>query len=111
MPSFAMTKRQFPRTYCQYCKKSASSYLEKYFQKVLLRSWRLALVDSTVKYGTINCSGKMDSKLAGDVCFQNNNACDSLYGQKHDQKYALYKVTCYTHTHTPLPIRCCFELC
>jgi len=45
----------------------------------------------------------MDSKLAGDVGFQSNNACDSLYGQKHDEKYALYKVICYTHTHTHTP--------
>jgi hypothetical protein len=44
-------------------------------------------------------------KLAADVGFQGNNACVSLYGQKHDEKYALYKVTCYT-----TPICCCFEL-
>jgi len=37
----------------------------------------------------------MDSKLAADAGSQCNNACDSLYGQKHDEKYALYKVTCY----------------
>jgi len=93
-----MTKRQFARRYCYYCKKSASSYFHKYFQKVhdLLRSWRLALSDSTVQHGTINCSGKMDSKLAADAGFQCNNACDSLYGQKHDEKHALYKVTHYT---------------
>jgi hypothetical protein len=60
----------------------------------LLRSWWLT--DSTVKYGTINCSGKMDSKLPADAGFQCNNASDSLYGQKHDEKYALYKVKCYT---------------
>jgi len=58
----------------------------------------LALSHPTVKYGTINRSGKMDSKLSADAGFQSKNACDSLYGQKHDEKYALYEVTCYSYS-------------
>ena len=40
----------------------------------------------------------MDSKLSADAGFQSKNACDSLYGQKHDEKYALYEVTCYSYS-------------
>jgi hypothetical protein len=37
----------------------------------------------------------MDSKLAADEGFLCDIACDILCAKKHDEKYALYKATCY----------------
>lgn len=38
----------------------------------------------------------MDSKSVADAGLLCNKACDRLYGQKYDEKYALYIVTRYT---------------